>query len=215
MEPLEQQLSQIQAITCSNDRERHTQVLQQTNGNVQAALDILFSDPAVPAASPLGPRTVGFRAPRGLRGITRLGMGLGWAVYSIVLWPVGIVWGVLVGGWRFLGKPSSGTPSHASHLAHRSLHSSVPSPLYSLPPPSRLFARTYPVCSPQRPRLPPVPALLGTSHQRPASTPLFTHSRRRSSGGLARVLYRNVQRGDSQSQGRGPSSPCWLVLECA
>ncbi|CED83988.1 Predicted regulator of the ubiquitin pathway (contains UAS and UBX domains) [Phaffia rhodozyma] len=42
----------------------------------------------------------GLRVPRGLRGITRVGVGLGWTVYSIVLWPVGIVWSVLVA--RFL-----------------------------------------------------------------------------------------------------------------
>ncbi|KAL7413742.1 hypothetical protein BDY24DRAFT_370064 [Mrakia frigida] len=58
-----------------------------------------------PPSSPGGlgsRRTAGFRIPRGLRGITRVGMGLGWTLYSIILWPVGVLWGLLGGGWGWL-----------------------------------------------------------------------------------------------------------------
>jgi hypothetical protein len=31
-------------------------------------------------------------------------MGLGWTLYSIILWPVGLIWGIVLGGWGFVGK---------------------------------------------------------------------------------------------------------------
>lgn len=184
------------ASSSSSAAARPPQHTSSRSGAPYSAFTVDDSHQGQPALPPNGPpppspgglgarRTAGFRVPRGVRGISRVGLGVGWALYSIILWPVGVLWGLLGGGWGWISESwlllacawnVVGRAEAASEMSSSSPNGSPPcspgaSPIDPQSHPSRDHAHDPPthiiIITLARTCDPDVCALARGAHQRP------------------------------------------------